>query len=68
MYIIKLLDTEVAAADKKVEAEPGQAHHIAVVVGSRAVVVVAADNGIPHHFFCTIPVWHWDSYTSESGG
>ena len=68
---------EVAAAqihnsDYRLEAE--QAHHIAVAVGDcKAVVVVVdvelavvvEDRGIPHHFVCTIPVWNWDSYTSE---
>ena len=57
-------------SDNKVEAE--QAHHNAeVVVDSTAVAVVdfdfavVEDKGIPHHFFCTIPVWQWYSYTSE---
>ena len=58
---------EVAAAhihnsDYRLEAE--QAHHIAVAVGDCKAVVVE-DRGIPHHFGCTIPVWNWDSYTSE---
>ena len=56
-----------------------QGHHIAVaeekivvaevdievVVFDIEVVVVVDDKGTPHHFVCTIPVWQWDSYTSE---
>ena len=74
-----LLDIEVAAAqvvhnsESRLEAE--QAHHIAVaeeknvvaevVVFDTGFAVVVEDKGTPHHFVCTIPVWHWDSYTSE---
>ena len=36
-----------------------------VVVVDIEIAVVVKDKGIPHHFVCTIPVWHLDSYTSE---
>ena len=64
-------------AESRLEAE--QAHHIAVaeekivvaevdievVVLDIGFAVVVDDKGTPHHFVCTIPVWQWDSYTSE---
>ena len=71
----------VDSSENNLEAE--QADHIAVaeenivvaVVDSKPVVVVVdigfavvvEDKGTPHHFVCTIPVWRWDSYTSELG-
>ena len=60
--------------------EAEQVHHIAValiddeaavdvpdsgVVVDIEIAVVVKDKEIPHHFVCTIPVWHLDSYTSE---
>ena len=61
-------------SESKLEAEQGHQHHIdvAVVDGKPVVVVVdigfaavAEDKRTPLHFVCTIPVWHWDSYTNE---
>jgi len=69
----------VHSSESKLEA--GQSHHIAVAGENIAVAVVDSkpavavvdigfsavveDKGTPHHFVCTIPVWQWDSYTSE---
>ena len=74
---VAAVQVDHVVAESRLEAEQG--HHI-VVVEEKIVVaevdievvvfdiglaVVVDDKGTPHHFVCTIPVWQWDSCTSE---